>query len=65
LTLRPPTDDPLEEWVETLRVESVPPIWKNRTTTDGKTTVYACRSFTCSPPKHDIGEAIEWAKSDA
>jgi uncharacterized protein YyaL (SSP411 family) len=65
LTLRPPTDDPLQEWVETLRVESVPPIWKNRTTTDDKTTVYACRSFTCSPPKHDIDEAIEWAKSDA
>jgi hypothetical protein len=26
--------------------------------------VYACRNFTCSPPKHDMAEALSWAKTE-
>ena len=65
LTARPPTDDQLGEWTDVLSLEEIPPIWKGREAIDGEPTVYACRSFTCSPPKHDIAEAIEWLKSNA
>jgi len=60
LSVRPPTEAGVEEWTETLGLDSVPPIWKGRDAIDGEATVYACRSFTCSPPKHDMSEAIEW-----
>ncbi|CAI50074.1 YyaL family protein [Natronomonas pharaonis DSM 2160] len=60
LSRRPPTDDGLDPWLAALDVDDVPPIWANRDAKDGEPTVYACRSFTCSPPKHDIDEAIEW-----
>jgi hypothetical protein len=65
LTVRPPTDDGLEGWVATLDLEEIPPIWKGREAIDGEPTVYACRSFTCSPPKHDMKAAIEWLATDA
>ena len=60
LTRRPPTDDALGVWLEELGVESVPPLWAGREARDGRPTVYACRSFSCSPPKHDMAEAIAW-----
>jgi hypothetical protein len=63
LTVRPPSDDSLGPWLDALGLDSVPPIWKGRESIDGEPTVYACRSFTCSPPKHDMAAAIEWIQS--
>jgi uncharacterized protein YyaL (SSP411 family) len=65
LTVRPPTDESLEAWIEALGLDSVPPIWKGRAAIDGEPTVYACRSFACSPPKHDMAAAIEWLRGEA
>jgi uncharacterized protein YyaL (SSP411 family) len=65
LTVRPPTDDSLGAWVDPLGLGAVPPIWKGREAIDGEPTVYACRSFTCSPPKHDMTAAIEWLRGEA
>jgi uncharacterized protein YyaL (SSP411 family) len=65
LTLRPPTEGDLDAWIDTLGLDSVPPIWKNRDAVDGQETVYACRSFACSPPKHDMDEAIAWVRESA
>ncbi len=61
LSVRPPTDDGLDEWLDALGVDAVPPIWADRTARDGKPTVYACRSFTCSPPNQEMRSALEWA----
>ena len=61
LGLRPPTESGVEDWVDRLGLSAVPPIWANREARDGEPTVYACREFTCSPPKHDMAEALAWA----
>jgi uncharacterized protein YyaL (SSP411 family) len=58
---RPSTDDELEEWLDGLGLDEAPPIWKGREAVDGEPTVYACRSFTCSPPETDIRAALDWA----
>jgi len=60
LTRRPPTADRLEGWTDRLGMGEAPPIWAGRDARDGRPTVYACRDFTCSPPKNDIEAAIEW-----
>ena len=62
LSVRPPTDDALDSWLDLLDLDTTPPIWAERVQRDGKPTVYACRSFTCSPPKHDLEEALTWAE---
>ncbi|MFP4625160.1 MAG: thioredoxin domain-containing protein [Natronomonas sp.] len=62
LSIRPPTDDDLDPWLESLDLDSIPPLWRNRERREGRPTVYACRSFTCSPPQHDMDEALEWAE---
>jgi uncharacterized protein YyaL (SSP411 family) len=64
ISVRPPTEEGVEEWTDELGFEEVPPIWANREARDDRPTVYACRNFTCSPPKHDLDEALAWAKSD-
>jgi len=64
VTVRPPEEGDVEARAEDLGLEAVPPIWANREARDGRPTVYACRSFTCSPPKHDMREALEWADAD-
>jgi uncharacterized protein YyaL (SSP411 family) len=64
LSVRPPAADGVEEWTDELGLEAVPPIWANREARNGRPTVYACREFTCSPPKHDMNEALEWATRD-
>jgi uncharacterized protein YyaL (SSP411 family) len=64
LSVRPPDEDEVEEWADRLGLEEVPPIWANREARDGEPTVYACRAFTCSPPKQDMREALEWADAD-
>ena len=53
--------DRMEEWRETLGLEEEPPIWKGRKLKDDEPTVHACRSQTCSPPRHDIDRALGWA----
>jgi uncharacterized protein YyaL (SSP411 family) len=61
LARRPPTDDALGGWLDTLGLAEAPPIWAGREARDGAPTVYACRSRTCSPPTDDLEEALEWA----
>ena len=61
LTLRPPTEAGLEGWLDALGLGEAPPIWADREARDGP-TMYACRSFTCSPPTDDVEEALEWAE---
>ena len=65
LTVRPPTEAGLSAWLDALGLEEAPPIWANRAAVDGEATVYACRSFTCSPPKHDLNAAIAWLESSS
>jgi len=60
LAPRPPTDDALDGWLDALELADAPPIWASRAARDGEPTVYACRSRTCSPPTHDLGEALDW-----
>ena len=61
LAWRPGNEEAFEEWLETLGLESAPPIWAERELRDDRPTVYACRSFTCSPPEHSLSEALAWA----
>ncbi|MFB6141972.1 MAG: thioredoxin domain-containing protein [Halorientalis sp.] len=60
LSLRPPTSDGLDRWLDTLGLAEAPPIWAERDRRDGEPTVYACRQFTCSPPHHDVEAALAW-----
>jgi len=62
LAPRPATDDELDEWLERLDLDEAPPIWVDREHVDDRPTLYACRSFTCSPPVHDVEDALEWAE---
>ncbi|MEF8867075.1 MAG: thioredoxin domain-containing protein [Haloarculaceae archaeon] len=60
LTVRPPTEDGLADWLDALGLGEAPPVWAGREARDGP-TIYACRSFTCSPPTGDVEAALEWA----
>ncbi len=62
LAPRPADEDAFEEWLTTLGLGEAPPVWADRSARDGEPTVYACRSFTCSPPEHDIEAALSWAE---
>jgi uncharacterized protein YyaL (SSP411 family) len=62
---RPATEAGLEAWLDTLGLDEAPPVWADREARDGTTTVYACRSYTCSPPAHDIRTALDWAENQA
>ncbi|MFC7215628.1 thioredoxin domain-containing protein [Saliphagus sp. GCM10025334] len=64
LARRPPTDEGLEAWLDALDRSEAPPIWAGREARDGEPTLYACRQRTCSPPSHDVGEALEWLLGD-
>ncbi|MFB6353026.1 MAG: thioredoxin domain-containing protein [Halobacteriales archaeon] len=57
LSVRPPDLDP---WLDRLGLEEAPPIWAGRDQRDGDPTVYACRSFSCSPPAGSMEEALRW-----
>ena len=61
LAWRPGDSGAFEDWLETLDAETAPPIWANRGYRDGEPAVYACRSFTCSPPEHSLDAALSWA----
>ncbi|ERH00831.1 MAG: conserved thioredoxin domain protein [Halonotius sp. J07HN6] len=60
LARRPPTEAGLQGWLDELELDSAPPVWADRDADDGEPTVYACESFTCSPPKTAIEPALEW-----
>ncbi|PSQ28000.1 thioredoxin domain-containing protein [Halobacteriales archaeon QS_9_68_17] len=62
LARRPPTEDGLRGWVADLGLDDAPPIWANREADADEPTLYVCRSFTCSPPRTDVDEAMEWAE---
>jgi len=62
LAWRPADDDRLEEWLDVLGLEAAPPVWADRGLTNDEPTVYACRSFACSPPRNEIARALNWAE---
>jgi uncharacterized protein YyaL (SSP411 family) len=62
LARRPADDAALQSWLDALGYDDAPPIWAGRDARDGEPTVYACESFTCSPPKHDVEAALDWAR---
>ncbi len=64
LAWRPATDDGLDPWLTTLDLDDAPPIWAERGQRDGEPTVYACRNFACSPPRHDLAAALSWSPGD-
>ena len=61
---RPPTDDGLDEWLDQLGFAEAPPVWAGRSASEGEPTVYACQSFTCSPPETDIEAALSWLEQN-
>jgi uncharacterized protein YyaL (SSP411 family) len=63
LSRRPVDEETLSEWLTELQLDETPPIWADRTRTEGEPTAYVCPAFTCSPPKTDLGEALDWAES--
>jgi uncharacterized protein YyaL (SSP411 family) len=58
---RPPDEDTFDAWLHTLGLDDPPPIWEDRLQTDDEPTVFACRSRTCSPPRHDMERTLNWA----
>ncbi|WP_276251160.1 thioredoxin domain-containing protein [Haloarcula rara] len=63
LAWRPDDDGAFQSWLEGLGLEEAPPIWAGRDAADGEPTVYACRDFACSPPRHDLDEALDWGEN--
>ncbi|GAB7093337.1 thioredoxin domain-containing protein [Halolamina litorea] len=61
---RPPTEAGLEDWLDELGLEEAPPVWAGREAREGQPTVYACRSFTCSPPETDLTAALDWVEAN-
>ncbi|MFB6117874.1 thioredoxin domain-containing protein [Halosegnis sp.] len=59
LSVRPPTDEGLMPWLDTLGLPEAPPIWAARTAREGP-TVYACRGRACSPPQSSLSAALDW-----
>ena len=60
LAPRPAADSALDPWLVDLGLEEAPPIWAAREAREGRPTVYACRDRACSPPAHDLSEALDW-----
>jgi uncharacterized protein YyaL (SSP411 family) len=54
----------LEPWLDRLDLAEPPAIWAGRDGRNGEPTVYACRSFTCSPPQHQLEGALDWAATE-
>ena len=63
LAWRPDDAATFDAWLDALDLDAAPPIWAGRDAVDGEPTVYACRNFACSPPQHDLGEALEWGQT--
>ncbi|QIO22647.1 thioredoxin domain-containing protein [Haloarcula sp. JP-L23] len=63
LAWRPDDSETFDAWLDALGVDDAPPIWAGRDAADGEPTVYACRNFACSPPKHDLESALSWGQN--
>jgi len=61
LAWRPLDGETFETWLGELGLDEKPPIWEGRDQKTDKPTVYACRSFTCSPPRNELSTALGWA----
>ncbi len=61
LAWRPPD---LAPWLDRLGLHDAPPVWAGRDRRDSQPTVYACRSFTCSPPRHELAAVLNWAATE-
>ncbi|MFC7073180.1 thioredoxin domain-containing protein [Halovenus rubra] len=61
LAWRPPEEQALEEWLDTLGFEHAPPIWADRNQPTDRATVYVCQNKTCSPPRNQLSTALAWA----
>ncbi|WP_276271381.1 thioredoxin domain-containing protein [Haloarcula litorea] len=57
---RPADGATFDAWLDRLGADEAPPIWAGREGRDGEPTAYVCRHFACSPPSHDLGEALDW-----
>jgi len=64
LAPRPADESTLADWVDRLGLDAPPAIWADRGLHDGEPAVYACRSFVCSPPQHELAEALDWARTE-
>ena len=61
---RPPTAEGLDAWLDRLGFDEAPPVWAGREAVDGAPTVYACQSFSCSPPETELEAALEWLEAN-
>jgi len=59
---RPADADRFADWLDALELDEAPPIWAGRETKDERPTAYVCRNFACSPPAHDLAEALAWGR---
>jgi uncharacterized protein YyaL (SSP411 family) len=64
LAWRPAEESDFAVWLDRLDLPEAPSVWAKRDQRDGEPTVYACRSFTCSPPRHSVAAALDWATSE-
>jgi hypothetical protein len=64
LAPRPADESTLADWIDRLGLDAPPAIWADRGPQDGEPAVYACRSFVCSPPQHELAEALDWARTE-
>jgi uncharacterized protein YyaL (SSP411 family) len=62
LAWRPPGEEELGAWLDTLGLEETPPIWADRDQRSDRPTAYVCRARTCSPPRNELSTAVAWAK---
>ena len=62
LARRPPAEAELAAWCDRLGLDEPPAIWADRDRRDGEPTAYVCRSFTCSPPRTEIEDALSWVE---
>jgi len=60
LSVRPPTADGLDAWLDSLGIDTSPAIWADREARDGPTG-YVCRR-ACSPPLGSAEELEEWIR---
>ncbi len=61
LAWRPADEEQFGQWLEELQLDEEPPIWADREQRTGESTVYVCRSRTCSPPRNQLSTALAWA----
>jgi len=64
LAWRPADEGDFGEWLGALGLEQPPAVWADRGRHDGEPTVYACREFTCSPPRNSVDAALSWAETE-